>query len=56
MTAIIDFDNKEPSEVEIKKAIQEGFSEDNAVAKVCQDVILDAIISIPYYKALLKII
>lgn len=37
---------------EIKKAIQEGFSEDNAVAKVCQDVILDAIISIPYYKAL----
>ena len=37
---------------EIKKAIQEGFSEDNAVAKVCQDVILDAIISIPYYNAL----
>lgn len=28
---------------EIKKAIQEGFSEDNAAAKVCQDVILDAI-------------
>ena len=28
---------------EIKKAIQEGFSEANAAAKVCQDVILDAI-------------
>ena len=28
---------------EIKKAINEGFSEANAAAKVCQDVILDAI-------------
>ena len=35
-------------EEEISKAIKDGYSEENAAAKVCQDVILDAISRSPF--------
>ena len=37
-------------EEEVKRAINDGYSETNAAAKICQDVILDAISNSPFNK------